>query len=148
MAYNLYQVQMARAWQEVSRWAVGTQNNELGSSGPCLACKQQCLFALPQARPQPCSPMCCSLLQRIEKENAQAEAFWAKQAMAGTQQLAGKQGGDAASVAGSHVSSAAPTGYTSKTSVGAAAHGSASVLCAHLSLMPKCPCLRAPPSQP
>mmetsp|Transcript_15063 Transcript_15063/g.32655 ORF Transcript_15063/g.32655 Transcript_15063/m.32655 type:complete len:120 (-) Transcript_15063:841-1200(-) len=71
MAYNLYQVQMARAWAE-----------------------------------------------RIEKENAQAEKFWMTQAMKNTQTLTSKTGyaNDGASVAGSKISSAAPSGYTSKTS--------------------------------
>uniref|UniRef100_A0A7S0RNS8 Uncharacterized protein n=1 Tax=Chlamydomonas leiostraca TaxID=1034604 RepID=A0A7S0RNS8_9CHLO len=71
MAYNLYQVQMARAWAE-----------------------------------------------RVEKENAMAEKFWTEQALKTTQMAAaysGKQG-DAASVAGSRVSSAVPSGFTSKTS--------------------------------
>lgn len=70
MAYNLYQVQMARAWKE-----------------------------------------------RVDKEMAIAEKFWAEQALKSSQAAPnnGRQG-DGASVAGSRASSSVPSGFTSKTS--------------------------------
>lgn len=57
--------------------------------------------------------------QRVEKENAMQEKFWSQQVAKGLQNAyTGKQG-DAASV----VSSACPSGFTSKTSVRAWAAG-------------------------
>lgn len=57
--------------------------------------------------------------QRIDKETTTAENFWTEQALGASQDLkaqshAGKW--DTGSLAGSKVSSAAPSGYTSKTS--------------------------------
>ncbi|KAL6757008.1 hypothetical protein V8C86DRAFT_2634149 [Haematococcus lacustris] len=71
MAYNLYQVQMAKAWVE-----------------------------------------------RIDKENAVAEKFWTQQAThnAHAPGASYTHRHHEPSVAGSHTTSAAPTGYTSKTS--------------------------------
>ena len=65
-----------------------------------------------------------TLVQRIDKETATADKFWTEQAlgnsapsnMQGT--VNGPNNWDVGSVAGSRASSVAPSGYTSKTSVG------------------------------
>lgn len=57
--------------------------------------------------------------QRIEKETSTSEKFWTEQALGTSQELRQASMGakwDTGSVAGSKVSSAAPSGYTSKTS--------------------------------
>ncbi len=60
--------------------------------------------------------------QRIDKENAQAEKFWAEQAMKNTSAGAAQQRQYAGSVAPSQARSAAPTGYSSKSSVSGTKH--------------------------
>lgn len=69
------------------------------------------------------SQSCTWLPQRIDKEQAQADKFWMQQALKSQQATANNALNDTASM----VTSVAPSGYTSKTSV-SLAHTRHSVL--------------------
>ena len=133
MAYNLYQVQMAKAWSQVRLRCI---------PGALAADHQQLrlpMHAWP-ARPPVLTPATAvwriantptpaAALQRIDKENAMAEKFWYEQATKGhgsgsprsptamPEATAGAYARSEARSVASMVTSAAPTGFTTKTTV-------------------------------
>ncbi|GFH28093.1 uncharacterized protein HaLaN_26522, partial [Haematococcus lacustris] len=87
---------------------------------PGLRCVlTRCKLCCHHRREPGCQPSsACPCSQRIDKENAVAEKFWTQQAThnAHAPGASYTHRHHEPSVAGSHTTSAAPTGYTSKTS--------------------------------
>ena len=111
MAYNLYQVQMSRAWVQVR----GCLPHMMSTASLSNIIVTMLTKKMQKTERRHCPDRARHVPQRIEKETATQERFWAQQA-------AYSMDDDASTVLSmrsraTQATSKAPTGYTSKTTV-------------------------------